>query len=561
MKNEHQFLGLGKTKFHSSICLLTPGAVDNAQLLLTERITRQKSSGAWPLEPLQQIRPFLDYQILSMAENRDVHRPTLIEDLYDHNFPFYEHLRKKGLEQFTSKFNPALHFFTHHEAHAYAALAMSPFRKSLIVVLDGAGSADSDFENAQSNCQHEECSVYLQNNGVVECVDKRWIKFTKSTKHPAHTFSEGIGTLYEKASEYIFNCSTSSGKVMGLAPFGKALPFEETFTFLENLEWENAYAGKNKSEWESSEHFTDYCNLAATVQKALEDDYAKLLISLKNKYPDYENLILTGGVALNCTNNAKILAQKLFSKIYVLPFPGDESISFGLAQKLYLKNSPERWMPLNFENQSAYFGPLDSIPEKNKVEQLLSATKFKVQYFEDITTVAAKELEGGNVIGWFQGRSESGPRALGNRSILARADRPGIKNYLNQRIKFRENFRPYGCSALHDKAHLYFDIEEGFDNPYMSYALQVRQDYKDALSEVSHVDGTSRMQTVRRGQNNIFYELIEKFGMKSNLYCLLNTSMNVMGEPIVETVEDALRFFEKTAVDSLYVGNFQIRRQ
>jgi carbamoyltransferase len=164
-------------------------------------------------------------------------------------------------------------------------------------------------------------------------------------------------------------------------------------------------------------------------------------------------------------------------------------------------------------------------------------------------------------VAWFQGRSESGPRALGNRSILARPDVTGLKDKLNKSIKFRESFRPYGCSVIQEKAHLYFDIDQNFNNPYMSFAIKVREEHKELLKEVSHIDGTSRMQTVKIGQNEKFYRLLERFGEKSGLPCLLNTSLNVMDEPIVETIQDVRRFMENTPTDYLVINDFLIKRK
>jgi carbamoyltransferase len=564
-----QKLGLGKTKFNSSVCLLIDQPQPLVQIWLTERLIRQKSSGAWPSLALTKIIQNKDFLInfseLDIAENRDVERPDFFEDFYDEQFPFYEFLKKNNLHLFTKKFNSSIKYITHHEAHAYSALAFSPFEKSLIVVLDGAGSSSREFSSHEHKDRpdnsHEECSVYTQNKGSLELIHKRWLKFEKSQKHPEQTFSKGIGTLYEKAAEFIFNCSTSSGKVMGLAPFGEAQEIKNRLEFLEDLPWNQAFSGKTKKDWEESTMKKFFCDLAATVQLELEKDYEALLIKLKKQFPDYDNLILAGGCALNCTNNAKISTKNLFKEIYVVPFPGDESIAFGLANALRFKEFPLKWMNTSLEEQSAYLGPLSSVPTNELVESKLKEHNIDYIYVEDLILDAVQELKEGKIIGWFQGRSESGPRALGNRSILARADRAGLKNYLNEHIKFRESFRPYGCSILHERTHEYFEVEEGFDNPFMSFAIKVKDDYREILSEVIHVDGTSRMQAVRRGQNELFYKLIKKFGEETNLFCLLNTSLNIMGEPIVETIEDAINFFKTVPVDSMYVGQFKLERK
>lgn len=546
-----QFLGLGKTKYTSSICLIDEN--DNIELLLTERLTRKKSSGAWPEKPLRKIYNRLSFDNLIIAENRDVHPPRIIEDTYNSIFPFYEHLKLEKMDYFVSHFNPNLQYVSHHLCHAHAALALSPFEKSIILVMDGAGSELSFNE-------YEECSVFLQNGVQLELAFRQSVSFHKSELDSTQTFGNQIGACYEKASEFIFNSPNSSGKVMGLAPFGKPLTYKNHLNFQENIPWDKSFKNKSKADWESLDHSL-FENIAATVQAQIEYEYHKIITLIKQKYPEYTNLILTGGCALNCTNNAKILYQQLFDKIYVPPFPGDESIGFGLAH--YLKNlaKPDSWRPVPFENQSAYFGPSDSIPASIEIEKEFNLKDFDIKKYEKVEIQAVELLKNNQIIAWFQGRSESGPRALGNRSILARPDILGLKDLLNSTIKFRENFRPFGCSVLHEKAHIYFETKKGFDNPYMSYAIKVRENYKDILKEVSHVDGTSRMQTVRTGQNKKFHQLIELFGNETGLYCLLNTSLNVMDEPILETVADARRFMEKSPVKYLIIGDYLITKK
>lgn len=562
MNKKNNYIGIGKTKYNSSACLIPDGDMDQMQIWQTERLTRKKDSGDWPhvaLVALSEYRHLNDIVEAKIAENRDVETPEFFENFYNEIFPFYDFLFKKNLCQYSRKFNRNITFITHHEAHAYAALAMSPFNKSIIVIMDGAGSRASEF--GIPNDSLEECSVYLQNEGVLELIKKRWVDFKKNTIHPNHIFTNSTGYFYEKISEFIFNCSTSAGKTMGLAAFGKPENVSDKIEYLESLNWNNRFTGSSKKDWENSVNLSSWCNIAATAQYELEKDYFELLISLKNKYPDYQNLILAGGCALNCTNNAKILSSGLFNKIYVLPFPGDESIGLGVASKMLYEGNANAWRLIPYNKQKAYWGPRSSVPNKEELLKLLKNRDFKFTICDDINSLALKDLIQGKVIGWFQGRSESGPRALGNRSILVRPDRKGIKEYLNSTIKFREQFRPYGCSIIQEKASEYFEVKEDFDNPFMSYALKVKNNFRDVLKEVSHVDQTSRMQTVRKEQNLLFHDLINRFGNETNLYCLLNTSLNIMGEPIVETMEDALNFFEKTKVDSMFIGQFRITKE
>lgn len=566
------YLGLGKTLFNSSACLITrSGPRPQIELILSERVNRNKASGVWPEQPIRLLLPRFTPAIPAISENRDVLTPAQREAQLDGSFPFYEHLKQRGLERFSSR-NPDIHFVTHHLCHAQAALAMSPFSRSIIVVMDGAGTRAMDFpSNHPEMGNHapdaakigpypvEACSIYLQEGGALQCVEKEWQSFRRSDRHPDHYFSSGLGTLYEKSSEFIFNCKRSAGKVMGLAAFGKPLPFPGRAEFLEQLDWPNGFRGKSKLEWESSGAFQRFADVAATVQAHFEETLLSLIRRLRATYPDYENLILTGGCALNCTTNMKLVESGQFREIYVPPFPGDESIAFGAASYLYHSDPETRWRPVSHEEQHGYFGPESSIPSSAEVDAAFE--DFEIVRPASITDYCAELLKEGAIIGWFQGRSESGPRALGNRSILARPDRPGLKDHLNRFIKFRESFRPYGCSCTHDVAHEYFEVPPGFNCPYMSFAAKTRKSHLDLLREVTHVDGTSRMQTVRPGQNPLFHELIRGFGTKTGLFCLLNTSLNVMGEPIVETVADARKFLLETPVDGMAVGDVFVKKR
>ena len=564
-----EFLGLGKTLFNSSACRFTPRrGRPEIELALSERLLRKKASGAWPESAIRAVIGERKGAEWKVGENRDVLAPSAIEDFYDTQFPFYEHLKQKGFDQFARRLNPALAYLTHHRSHAWAATAMSPLRKALIVVIDGAGSRDSDFASDHPERRflpqargsalrpsHEERSVYALDDGSIECLEKHWQQFEDRPR--GLSVSQGLGTLYEKSAEFIFNSKRAAGKVMGLAAFGRAQEISDRARFLETLPWEKAFHGRSKREWEESGRFSLYADIAASVQAHFEKDLLGFLAVLRSRYPEFQNLILVGGCALNCTTNQKIVQAALFDEVYVPPFPGDESIGLGVAASLYYESEP--WAPLPHEEQHGYFGPLTSVPNESQIRALFEG--FEITHPDSIVAYAASALAEGQTIAWFQGRSESGPRALGNRSILVRADLPGVKARLNAEVKFREAFRPYGCSVLHEHAHKYFDVPQGFNNPYMSFAVHTRAEHRDRLAEVTHVDGTSRMQTVRSGQNARFHALLTEMGRLTGLPVLLNTSLNVMGEPIVETAEDARRFLLKTPVDGLAIGDYYIRRR
>lgn len=561
-------LGLGKTLFNSSVCFL--GNARDAEIVLTERLSRSKASGAWPIEALDYVSKRYDLTNLPILENRDLEDPLQVEKILNSIFPFFESLEQQNLIRFTRAKNNAIRFITHHYAHACAGAFMSPFENALILVIDGAGSRAEAFDSenierkffdftSSSNQSAEERSVYSLRGGNLRCLEKKWQTFYKSTAHADHFFSSGLGTFYEKSSELIFNSKTSAGKVMGLASYGKPNEIISIENYLESLDWSKRFSGGSKNDWEKSQHLSFYQNTAADVQSYFENELISYAENLKQKYPDFDNLILMGGCSLNCTTNMKIFDKKIFGNVYIPPFPGDESIGLGAAYAQNLLGETTHWSPFKFEEQHGYFGPKGSIPNEDSV--LKHFKDFNIHRPASICEYAAEKLANKKIIAWFQGRSESGPRALGNRSILASPFHEGIKNTLNTEIKFRESFRPYGCSALHEKSHTLFSVPQGFNNPYMSFAVKVRETHKQALKEVTHVDGSSRMQTVRRSQNRLFYDLIEMFGEKTGLHCLLNTSLNIMGEPIVETLADARKFLLHVPVDGLVVDNFYITKK
>jgi carbamoyltransferase len=183
-----------------------------------------------------------------------------------------------------------------------------------------------------------------------------------------------------------------------------------------------------------------------------------------------------------------------------------------------------------------------------------------VEYVEEIHISASKLLKQGNVVAWFQGRSEPGPRALGNRSILALPSINGMKSHLNNKIKFRESFRPYGCSLLQEDVSKYFNVDTTFHSPFMGFALPVLSKWHDVFQEVMHIDGTTRLQTVTRGQNERYYDLLKHLKEESGHGVVLNTSLNIMGCPILETAQDAFIFFKNSEIEYLVIGNYLIKK-
>lgn len=549
-------IGLAKVMYSTSVASLGVDYHQKASelaLYLTERLDRQKASSHWPVRALKRMQADWGERLIGVpiAENRDTQDPWDYERSLDKQFPFFAHLKKEGLESYTRAFNPQIKFLSHHYAHALVAEMFSPFEKALICVADGAGS--------RVEGRLEEMSFYRLDKTRPEGLtplQKYWQNFIKGTHHPSYEWSEGVGMFYERAAQYIFGSNQAAGKVMGLAALSTERLERGSLSrasFLDQLEWQHAFQGKTKRDWEQSAHQSLYQKLARTTQDEFEAVMFERIEKIKKRYPDLKNLILTGGCALNCTFNGKLRERGLFEEMYVPAFPGDGGLALGLAYFGHpLRRAPNKptW---SHETQVTALGPFQS----ENIDTYFR--DYQVERLAGLDEVC-RLLERGEVIAWFQGRSESGPRALGHRSLIAKVDRPGLKDFLNTEIKFRENFRPYGCSVLFEDAAKYFDVPHGFHNPFMSFALRVRNEYKNLLQEVTHVDGTSRMQTVHEGANLLFRELLLTMRKMFGHGVVLNTSLNIMGEPIVETLGDLERFMEHPRVNHAVVGNHLISK-
>jgi len=559
------FLGLGKTKYNSNASLLT---IENNkwswETRLSERVERSKWSGSWPLKAIKALGA-LPNENITFAENSDIVNPWFKESLLQKKVPFYENLSNHGLENCVRENNQDMLYMAHHPAHAYSVIPVMPFEQAFILVCDGGGSKREDYkfdsiheiqdEGDPEDIEHT--SLYFWDGNQLRLFHKEWLKYKRSPFENL-SFANSIGAYYEKVAEFIFNDNLASGKVMGLAGYGSSRELSESFWEDQmNIPWDKKFPGGLKSEWARSSHFEIWANEAATVQLAFERNLERLSEIVKeNGFEHFGDcpLVMTGGCALNCTANFKLYKKGYFKDIFVSPFPGDESISLGLAVGAAIEKGHRFRDTCKWKNcHSAYGSDL----ELDDIKGLFKS--YKVSKLSDYNIVAEK-LRDGEVIAWLQGRSESGPRALGHRSLLANPLVTSLKEKLNEKIKFRESFRPYGASLLRERASEYFEVDESFENPSMSYAVAIRDKYRELLKEVSHIDGTCRMQTVSEGGNSEFYKLIEAFEKVSNIPVLLNTSLNIMGEPIVESKHDALSFFEHSVVKTMVIGHYLIEK-
>jgi len=426
------------------------------------------------------------------------------------------------------------HFVEHHLSHAASAFLASPFEEAAIFTLDGRG------ERATTSYAH----------GVCNRMD-----FLGEVEMP-----NSLGILYEKITEYLgFLHSSDEYKVMALASFGKPT-YLEFFRRAIRLQPEGRYtisdfnpteefgAPRRKADPMEPRHY----DLAHSLQVALEETVLELTNWLHHKTGS-ENLCMAGGVALNCVMNARIRDRGKFERIWVQPAAGDAGTALGAA--LWI-DAQERGVDLRgFQMDHAFLGPSYSDEE---IEQFLRWSKLPYRRLSNVAEEGADILAQDKIIGWFQGRLEFGPRALGARSILASPIHAEMQERLNE-IKDREDFRPVAPVVLEEEAAKWFKGAE--ISPFMLFVFDVLPEKADLIPAVRHVDGTARIQTINRDQNQPYYDLIKAFQTRTGVPVLVNTSFNTRGEPIVCTPRDAVECFWTSPLDALVIGPFLIEKQ
>ena len=364
----------------------------------------------------------------------------------------------------------------------------------------------------------------------------------------------GLGALYSRASTYIFGDWNKCGELMGLAPYGRRENVKPLMQLRDGkLDVPRWTAALNKpfvmdadQKWESSPSMKHWEDLAWRVQ----DDTEKVLLARTawlRETTGAKNLCIAGGVALNCVANGRIAREGGFPDVWIQPAAGDDGIAIGCAYYGWLEVLKR---PRSFVMEHSYVGKRYSDEEAQRAlsKSLVSIQTTQVRS-DDIARDTAKLLADQKVIGWFQDRSEFGPRALGNRSLIADPRKPEMKDILNSRVKHRQPFRPFAPIVLYDRAKEVFEGEE--DSPFMLVAKNVRPEWRDRIPAIVHVDGTARVQTVREATNPMLYRLLKEFDALTGVPVLINTSFNVKGEPIVETPRDTVICFLTTGIDHL----------
>lgn len=291
--------------------------------------------------------------------------------------------------------------------------------------------------------------------------------------------------------------------------------------------------------------------MAAAFQKVLEDKVLEICDVLyqktKSKY-----LIVSGGVALNSVMNGRIVRDSQFEDVYVMPAAGDNGTAIGAAFYLY---NGILGLPRKFVHKNPFVGTIYSNTEIKKV---IESAKLNFEYHENICDIASDKLVEGKIIGWFQGAMEIGPRALGNRSILANPAFPQMKDKINAEVKFREAYRPFAPSAINESYKDFFELE--VEAPFMLKVCQVKKEKQAVIPAITHVDGSARLQTVNKEINPRYHKLIKLLGEKTGVPVVLNTSFNIQGEPVVESPKDAIRCFFSTGLDVLIIGNYLLKK-
>ena len=584
-------LGISAFFHDSAACILKNGKIIAAAQ--EERFTRKKHDSSYPrnsinfvlefanikLSEVEQIvffeKPFLKFERLletyvafapkgftSFAKSMPL---WIKEKLFQKNFLLNQ--LKEHDKDYKSDEN--IFFSEHHLSHASSAFFPSPFEESIILTADGVG------EWATTTV-----AIGRKNNLEI----KKEINFPHS-----------LGLLYSAFTYYTgFKVNSGEYKLMGLAPYGspiyldkirKLIDIKEDGSFRLDQKYFNYATGltmtnekfdelfNNKPRDPKNEKLTQFhMDIAASIQKVTEEIMIKLLKSISKEY-DIKNLCLAGGVALNCVANGKILKEQIFDNIWIQPAAGDAGGSLGAALAFwYIEKKNKRIVNPNDDMEGSYLGTKFSQIEIERILKSLGAN-FETLNNEDLIKNTADLLSKGKTIGWFQGRMEFGPRALGNRSIIADPRSDKMQKNLNLKVKYRESFRPFAPSILKEDLSEWFNLN--VESPYMMLVAKVKSNKmiemtdlqkqlfgidklnikRSEIPAVTHVDYSARIQTVTKDRNSLFYDLILKFKEKTGCPVIINTSFNVRGEPIVNTPIDAFKCFMGTELDYMVIGN------
>ena len=584
-------LGISAFYHDSAACILKDGKIIAAAQ--EERFTRKKHDPSYPKNAIEFVLSHADLQLSKVDKIVFFEKPFL---KFERLLETYVAFAPKGFNSFTKamplwireklfqknflfnklkehdenyKSDENIFFSDHHLSHAASAFFPSPFEEAIVLTADGVG-------------EWATTTVAIGKGNNLEI--KKEIHFPHS-----------LGLLYS-AFTYFTGFKVNSGeyKLMGLAPYGKPIYEDKVKKLIDikddgsfrldqkyfnyatgltmtNKKFDDLFGHKPRNpQKEKINQF--HMDIAASIQKVTEDIMIKLAKSIREEFK-INNLCLAGGVALNCVANGKILKEKIFDKIWIQPASGDAGGSLGAALALWhIEDDNKRLVNLDDEMQGSYLGK--EFSQKEIKEELASlGANFEILNYDNLIDKTAELISNGKALGWFQGRMEFGPRALGSRSIIGDPRSDSMQKNLNLKVKYRESFRPFAPSIIKEDLSEWFDLK--VDSPYMLLVANINKNKKIEMTNeqqklfgidklnvkrseipaVTHVDYSARIQTVSEKTNKCFYDLISKFKEITGCPILINTSFNVRGEPIVNTPTDAFNCFMGTELDYLIIGN------
>jgi carbamoyltransferase len=555
-------LGINYSQMHdSSACLVRDGELVFA--VAEERMSRAKHDARFPSNAIRACLDFarvkveqLDevcfgWQAAGAAFRHDLQcyasgkMPLTYTNGLNSTLHFLSMWHQRGgAKRFVQTFGATkarMRFVEHHLAHALSAYSFSGFDDAAVVVMDGRGA-------------WEATSIWHGRDGRMEHV-------------LTIPFPDSVGYFYSEFTEYLgFQRNSDEWKVMGLAPYGKpgldmrafiepdAVPYKvHARKLVANgvvpfAEIVRLFGPRRIPESEIDERHKD---VAYAVQDACETAMMSV-VKMAMERTKSKNVCLAGGVALNSKANGKIVASGLVEKFFVQPAASDDGVALGAALAPYMDSG--RRLPMK-AMQHAYLGPEF---DDEAIENALRTYKLKYTRLGDIAWAAAELLSNGKILGWFQGRMEFGPRALGSRSILADPRDPSMNTKVNNAVKFREWWRPFAPSIKKEAAGEY--LESANDSPFMILTAQVRPEKRSVIPSVTHIDGSARPQTVEQEINPLYWRLIDEFGKRTGVPVIMNTSFNLRGEAIVHTPTDAIRTFFSSGMDALVIGSYLVEK-
>jgi carbamoyltransferase len=548
-----------------SACLLKNGEIVVA--IEKERITRRKHDGGNDKQAIEyclQAEGITINDVELVVQNANFEKDTIKIDSYN------------GSRIFPVNYGVPVISISHHLAHAYSTIGTTPFADDYnIIIADGCGSPYTQCDdlkgaiipnntNIKDFVQYFWCekdSFYNFSNRKLTSLFKDFSEYNHwQPKKPISmpTIIHSIGGVYQAMSGYCFGNVDDTGKLMGLSPYGQKNTFSTPIFELKDgrvfnsLNWMDDFIRPAESYQDFKTNFQYYANIARYVQDETERALLYLFTERQKLHPS-KNWCYAGGVALNAVANQRLLAEAGIKNLYIQPAAGDNGIAIGCAYYGWLeilkKDKPTPTGKTNFGIKYAENVIKDAIIH----DDASSNKKINTKTTEDWIIETAHLLAKGKIIGWFNEGSEFGPRALGYRSILADPRKAGVRDYINSEIKKREDFRPFAPAVLREDCNTYFKYD--WDTPYMIMVNPVKDEWKDELKNVVHLNGTARVQTVTEANNPNFYKLLQEFKKITGLPILLNTSFNRRGMPIVETPLQALNFFKESPIDYLIFEN------